>query len=64
MPAPAKYKPDPCYRKNRLAARLLLRKKKGKIGRRDILLARQLAGDPALSDRLIDLALHSLQAPA
>ena len=64
MSALAKYKPDPCYRKNRLAARLLLRKRKGKICRRDVLVARQLVGDPALSDRLIDQALNSLQAPA
>jgi hypothetical protein len=64
MPAVAKYKPDPCWRKNRLAARLILRRKMGKLRRRDVLVARKLTSDPALSDRLIDQALHALQAPA
>jgi len=59
----AKYKPDSCWRKNRLAARILLRRKKGMLCDRDILVARSLQGDAALSDRLIDQALNSLQAP-
>ena len=61
MPASAKYKPDPCWRKNRLAARILLRRKMGKFSDRDVLVARSLQGDTALSDRLIDQALNSLR---
>jgi len=64
MPVSANYKSGPCYRKNRLAARILLRRQEGRLCRRDILVARKLVRDPALSDRLIDQALHSLQVPA
>jgi hypothetical protein len=64
MPVFVNYKPGPCYRKNRLAARILLRRQKGQLCRRDIRVARKLVRDPALSDRLIDQALHALQAPA
>jgi hypothetical protein len=62
MPDLAKYKPDPCWRKNRLAARILLRRKKGILCNRDIHLARHLRNDSDLSDRLIDQAINSLQA--
>ena len=58
----AKYKPDACWRKNRLAARIILRRKNGKLSQRDIQVARHLQSDRALSDRLIDQALNSLQA--
>jgi hypothetical protein len=61
MAALAKYKQDACWRKNRLAARILLRRDSGRLSNRDILVARHLHGDAALSDRLIDQALNSLQ---
>jgi hypothetical protein len=61
MPALAKYKPDSCWRKNRLAARILLRRQKEQLRDRDILIARSLQYDPAISNRLIDQALNSLQ---
>jgi hypothetical protein len=61
MPVVAKYKPDACWRKNRLAARILLRCNKGRLRDRDILLARSLQHDPALSNRLLDQALNALQ---
>jgi hypothetical protein len=60
MPVPAKYKPDPCWRKNRLAARILLRRRQGKLQERDRRVARALQKDPALSNRLIDQALNGL----
>jgi len=61
MPFPAKYKRDPCWRKNRLAARILLRRNQGQLRDRDIRVARHLQLDPAITNRLIDQALHSLQ---
>jgi hypothetical protein len=57
----AKYKPDPCWRKNRLAARILLRRNNGRLRDRDIRVARCLQHDSAISNRLIDQALNSLQ---
>jgi len=59
----ASYKPDASWRKNRLAARILLRQRRGILRSRDILVARALANDNSLSSRLISQALDSLQAP-
>lgn len=61
MPVLAKYKPDPCWRKNRLVARILLRRKSGQLRDRDIRVARSLQHDSAISNRLVDQALNSLQ---
>ncbi len=63
MPALAPYKPGPIWRKNRLVARILLRKQSGKVRDRDIRLARQFKDDPEIIDRLLDQAIHSLKAP-
>lgn len=64
MPAPAPYKPGPIWRKNRLVARILMRKQSGKKMRdRDILLARHFQNDPEILERLLDQAMHSLKAP-
>ena len=56
----AKYKPDPCWRKNRLAARILLRRQNGALRDRDIRVARMLQFDSAPSNRLIEQALNSI----
>jgi len=48
-----------CWRKSRIAARLLL---KNHWTRRDQRLAQKLADDPAVENRLIDQALASLAA--
>jgi hypothetical protein len=51
---------DTAWRKSRLAARLLLRKETGPLRSRDHGLARQLANDPEVSNRLIQQALYFL----
>ena len=51
------------WRKSRIAARILLRKDAGlTLSARDIRLARLLADDPAVTNRLIDQACSSLRA--
>jgi hypothetical protein len=54
-------KADRFWKKSRIAARILLRKKGGKLGPRDIRLARKLADDPEVSNRLIAQGLRWLQ---
>jgi hypothetical protein len=51
---------DTAWRKSRVAARLLLRRETGVLRPRDRALARQLAQDPEVSDRLIQQALYFL----
>ena len=51
---------DIAWRKSRLAARLLLRREAGPWRRRERILARQLANDPEVSNRLIQQALYFL----
>ncbi|HEY5041239.1 MAG TPA: hypothetical protein VIK53_04495 [Verrucomicrobiae bacterium] len=53
-------KADTAWRKSRLAARLLLRKEAGALCSRDHALARRLARDPEVTDRLIQQALYFL----
>jgi hypothetical protein len=54
---------DPSWRKARIAARLLLRKEQSlPWTRRDQRLAVMLADDTAVTNRLIDQAMHSLRA--
>jgi hypothetical protein len=49
---------DTSWRKSRLAARLLLRREAGALGPRDRALARRLASDPDVNNRLIQQALY------
>jgi hypothetical protein len=51
---------DTPWRKSRLAARLLLRREAGALRPRDRALARRLAGDPDVNNRLIQQALYFL----
>ena len=53
---------DPCWVKSRIAARILLRRQTGRLQARDFRLARRLAEDPGVTDRLIGQALACLCA--
>ena len=53
-------KSDRAWRKSRIAARLLYRKAAGPLRERDRLLARRLAEDPEVENRLIQQALYFL----
>ena len=53
---------DPCWVKARIAARILLRQRTGRVSPRDARLAHKLANDPGVTDRLIDQALACLCA--
>lgn len=55
-------KPNQSWRKSRLAARLILKKRARAWTARDRLLATQLAADPAVTNRLIDQAVSFLSA--
>ena len=55
-------KADKCWRKSRLAARLILRARAGTLTARDRQIGAQLKRDPDVTNRLIDQALASLQA--
>jgi hypothetical protein len=75
MPKKGESRYDTCWRKSRIAARILLRDEAGKLTRRDVALGRKLAVDPGVTPRLIHQAInavrgreyrsrHSYQAPA
>lgn len=51
---------DRCWRKSRIAARLLYRRINGPLRPRDQALARKLAEDPEVENRLIQQALFFL----
>jgi hypothetical protein len=53
---------DRSWRKARIGARILLRSSIGTVRARDKDLARQLAADPAVTNRLLDQAVSSLRA--
>ncbi len=50
---------DRCWRKSRIAARILLRHQAGKTTSRDVRLAQVLAADKGVTSRLIDQALYA-----
>jgi len=52
---------DTCWRKSRIAARILLREEAGKLTRRDVALASKLAADVEVLPRLIDQAIHGIR---
>ena len=49
---------DTCWRKSRIAARILRREAAGKLTPRDVALGRKLAADNGVTPRLIDQALY------
>lgn len=53
---------DASWVKSRIAARILLRGQRGVVSARDKRLARQLAADDAVTDRLLGQALSSICA--
>ena len=55
-------KADKCWRKSRLAARLILRARAGTLTARDRRVDTHLKRDNYVTNRLIDQALASLQA--
>ncbi|HZV36904.1 MAG TPA: hypothetical protein VFB72_20175 [Verrucomicrobiae bacterium] len=61
MPKKGESRHDTCWRKSRIAARILLREEAGKLTRRDVALGHKLAVDPGVTPRLIDQAIHGLR---
>ena len=53
---------DPSWTKARIAARILMRQHAGHVSLRDCRLAKILANDPGVTERLIDQALASVCA--
>jgi hypothetical protein len=49
---------DRCWRKSRIAARILLREDQGRLTARDVRIGQMLAKDPGVTNRLIDQALY------
>ena len=60
---PTDSKPDRFWKKSRIAARILLKKERGALSARDLGLARWLAEDSGVTNRLIDQAIQWLKAP-
>jgi hypothetical protein len=52
---------DRCWRKSRIAARILLREEQGRLTPRDVRLGRWLAQDLGVTNRLIDQAIHGIR---
>ena len=58
MPVKGHPRYDTCWRKSRIAARILLREEAGKLTPRDVALGRKLALDKGVTPRLINQALY------
>jgi hypothetical protein len=54
---------DPNWQKARIAARILTKSRKGPLHARDRRLARWLADQPGVTNRLIEQGMASVQAP-
>ena len=52
---------DRPWRKSRLAARILFRKEAGRMTVRDLRIAKQLANDPEVTNRLIEQGIYSVR---
>ncbi|HYV28520.1 MAG TPA: hypothetical protein VFA77_13370 [Candidatus Eisenbacteria bacterium] len=61
MPKTGQPRYDTCWRKSRIAARILLREEAGKLTARDVAVGRELAADPSVTPRLIDQAIHGIR---
>lgn len=64
MPVERRHTLDRCWRKSRIAARILLRQEAGRLTARDIRLARMLAADRGVTSRLMDQAIYGLRGRA
>lgn len=56
---PSRERLDRCWRKARIAARILLRDEQGRLTARDVRIGHQLAQDQGVTVRLIDQALYA-----
>jgi hypothetical protein len=61
MPKQGEPRYDTCWRKSRIAARILLREQSGKLTRRDVVLGRKLAQDKGVTPRLIQQAIYGFK---
>ena len=61
MPKQPEPRLDTCWRKSRIAARILLREEQGRLTRRDVALGHRLAADYEVIPRLIDQAIHGIR---
>jgi hypothetical protein len=52
---------DNCWRKSRIAARILLREEAGTLTARDVSLGKKLAADPSVTPRLIQQAIYGFK---
>jgi len=52
---------DRCWRKSRIAARILLREREGRLSARDVRIGHMLARDPGVTNRLIDQAIYGIR---
>ena len=59
MPTKGEPRLDTCWRKSRIAARILLREEAGTLTARDVAVGRRLADDKGVTPRLIDQALYA-----
>ena len=60
MPKQPEPRLDTCWRKSRIAARILLREEQGRLTRRDVALGHKLAADKGLTPQLIQQAIYGL----
>jgi hypothetical protein len=61
MPNKGKTRYDTCWRKSRIAARILLREEAGRLTPRDVALGRKLAVDKGVTPRLIQQAIYGFK---
>jgi hypothetical protein len=61
MPKKGEPRYDTCWRKSRIAARILLREEAGTLSQRDVALAKKLAPDREVLPRLIQQALNGFE---
>jgi hypothetical protein len=61
MPRKGEPRYDNCWRKSRIAARILLREEAGKLTKRDVALGQKLAADREVLPRLIQQALNGFE---
>ncbi|HWN94862.1 MAG TPA: hypothetical protein VNT99_07505 [Methylomirabilota bacterium] len=60
MPNRPRERLDRCWRKARIAARILLREEQGRLTARDVRLGHRLAQDKGVTARLIDQAIYGI----
>ena len=61
MPKKGEPRLDTCWRKSRIAARILLREEAGTLTARDVAVGRKFGQDYEVLPRLIDQAIHGIR---